>query len=318
MSSHTQINQTMTTMEWGLLIFLSVLWGGSFFFNGVAVKELPTFTVVVCRVAFGAMILYLILRLMGQNMPTSPRVWGAFFVMGFMNNVVPFSLIVWGQLHIGSGVASILNATTPVFAVIIAHWLTHDEKMTRGRLLGVIIGFIGVAVMIGDDIFQSLGNNVIAQFACLGAGIAYAVAGVFGRRFSAMGITPMATATGQVTAASILLVPVMLVVDMPWTLDVPSIPAIASLLGLAVLSTAIAYTIYFRILATAGATNLLLVTLLVPVSAIILGVFILDEVLLQKHLTGMLIISFALSIIDGRLWHYLARRVGFVIKSAGK
>jgi drug/metabolite transporter (DMT)-like permease len=308
----------MTTREWGLLIFLSVLWGGSFFFNGVAVKELPTFTVVVSRVAIGALILYLVLRSMGQKMPTSPGVWRAFFCMGFMNNVVPFSLIVWGQSHIGSGVAAILNATTPVFAVIIAHWLTADEKMTRGRLFGVIVGFLGVAVMIGGDVFQSLDNNVIAQFACLGAGISYAFAGVFGRRFNAMGITPMATATGQVTAASVILVPVMLVVDTPWNLDVPGIPVVASLLGIAALSTALAYAIYFRILATAGATNLLLVTLLVPVSAIILGVFILDEVLLPKHLVGMLIIGFGLSAIDGRLWRWLACRAGLITKSAGQ
>lgn len=300
-----EINKTMSPFEWGLLITLSLLWGGAFFFTGVAVKELPTFTVVVCRVSLAAMILYLIVKIMGHQMPTSIKIWGAFFGMGFLNNAIPFSLLVWGQSHIASGLASILNASTPLFAVVIAHWLTVDEKMTDNRLIGVIVGFAGIAVMVGGEALQHLGNDVFAQLACIGAAISYSFAGIFGRRFKKMGLTSMVTATGQVTASSLLLIPAMLIVDQPWTLPVPSLPAIGALVGIASLSTALAYIIYFRILATAGATNLMLVTFLIPASAILLGVMFLNETLLPRHYMGMITIGFGLAAIDGRLWEYI-------------
>ncbi|MBT3306136.1 MAG: EamA family transporter [Alphaproteobacteria bacterium] len=294
------VNKVMSPFEWGLLLTLSLLWGGSFFFVGVAVKELPTFTIVVCRVFFAALTLWAVMKAMGLKMPTSRRVWGAFFVMGFLNNAVPFSLIVWGQGHIASGLAAIINATTPLFTVIVAHSLTTDEKMTGTRLAGVIVGLVGVAFMIGLDVLQSLGVNVLAQIAILAASLSYAFAGVFGRRFRDLGVSPMAAATGQVTASSIMLAPIMLIVDTPWTLPVPSMATIGALAGIALLSTALAYTLYFRILATAGATNLLLVTLLVPVSAILLGVLVLGEVLEPKHFIGMAMIGVGLAAIDGR------------------
>ncbi|NQV82401.1 MAG: DMT family transporter [Rhodospirillales bacterium] len=290
----------MSPFEWGLLVALSLLWGGSFFFTGVAVKELPTFTIVVCRVSFAALTLWVVMKFIGQKMPTSRRVWGAFFVMGFINNVIPFSLIVWGQSHIASGVASILNATTPLFTVIVAHFLTSDEKMTGARLIGVFVGLVGVAFMIGVDALQLLGVNILAQIAILIASMSYAFAGVFGRRFQGLGISPMAAATGQVTASSLMLVPIMLAVDAPWTLPVPSLATIGALVGIATLSTALAYVLYFRILAAAGATNLLLVTFLIPVSAILLGVIVLGEVLEPKHFIGMALIGGGLAAIDGR------------------
>ena len=302
MSAKPAINKSMTPLEWGMVITLSILWGGSFFFNGVVVRELPTFTVVVGRVILGAAALLIVMRFMGLRMPKERAIWQAFFGMGFLNNVVPFTLIVWGQAHVASGVASILNATTPLFTVIVAHFLTSDETMTGSRLLGVAMGFAGVIVMIGGDSLHGLGLDLLAPLACLGAGLSYAFAGVYGRRFKALGVTPMATATGQVTASSLMLLPVMLLVDQPWTLPMPSTAALGALVGVAVLSTALAYILYFRILATAGATNLLLVTFLLPVSAILLGVGLLDEILLPKHLTGMALIGMALAAIDGRLW----------------
>lgn len=303
MTKPVAVNRPMTSLEWGMLLTLSVLWGGSFFFNGIAVKELPTFTVVVARVVLASVILSVALRLFGGRMPRDGRVWLAFFGMGFLNNAVPFSLIVWGQTHIASGLASILNATTPLFTVIVAHMLTSDEKMTGGRLVGVVVGLAGVAVMIGGAALSALGVNIAAQIACLAAALSYAFAGVFGRRFKTMGVTPMQTATGQVIASSIMLFPIMLVVDEPWTLPVPSTEAVLALLGVAALSTALAYILYFRILATAGATNLLLVTFLIPVSAILLGVFVLHETLQPKHFLGMVMIGAGLAAIDGRVWH---------------
>lgn len=313
MSKETAINRSMGALEWGMVILLSLVWGGSFFFNEVAVRELPTLTVVVGRVVLAAIILHILLRFFGQRMPTSPAVWRAFFAMGFTNNVIPFSLIVWGQIHIASGVASILNATTPLFGVLVAHWMTADEKITGGRVFGVFAGLAGVAIMIGSDALTALGVNVLAQLAVLAAALSYAFAGVYGRRFRALEVSPMATATGQVTASSAMLVPVMLIVDQPWLLPVPSAAAVWSLIGVAALSTAFAYILYFRILATAGATNLLLVTFLIPVSAVLLGMLVLGEVLLPKHLAGMALIGLGLAAIDGRPWRRF--RALFAVKA---
>lgn len=305
MAKDTAINRSMGALEWGMVILLALVWGGSFFFNEIAVRELPPLTVVVGRVVLASVILLILLRLLGQQMPVNGTVWRAFFVMGFINNVVPFTLIVWGQIHIASGVASILNATTPLFTVLVAHRMTADEKITRGRVMGVFAGLAGVAVMIGGEALSDLGVNVLAQLAVLAAALSYAFAGVYGRRFRALGISPMATATGQVTTSSMVMIPVMLIVDQPWLLPLPSAAAIWSLIGVAALSTAFAYILYFRILSTAGATNLLLVTFLVPVSAILLGVLVLGEVLLPKHLAGMALIGLGLAAIDGRPWRYL-------------
>lgn len=285
-----------------MLAALSAVWGGSFFFNAVAVAALPVLTVVVARVVLGAVLLLAILALTGQRMPTGRRVWAAFFGMGLLNNAISFTMIVWGQQYIASGLASILNASTPLFTVIFAQFLTTDEKMTGGRLAGVVIGFAGVAVMIGLDAAQSLGTHVAAQLACLAGAVSYALAGIFGRRFRAMGVAPMATAAGQLVASSVLLAPLMLVIDRPWTLARPGPGAVGALLGVAALSTALAYVLYFRILATAGATNLLLVTFLIPVSAVLLGALFLGEALLPKHVAGAALVGIGLAAIDGRPW----------------
>ena len=291
----------MTATEWGLLLVLSLLWGGSFLFNGILVRELPPFTIVTARVGLAALALWMIVRISGHAVPRRPDVWLAFFGMGVLNNIIPFSLIVWGQTHIASGLASILNATTPLFAVIVAHVLTADEKMTGSRLVGVLVGFLGVALMIGPSVLSDLGTNVLAQLAVLGGALSYSLAGIFGRRFRTMGLPPLLPAAGQVTASALLMLPVALVVDRPWTLDMPSAEAWAALLGLALLATALAYVIFFRILATAGATNLMLVTFLIPVSAILLGALVLGEVLAPKHFAGMALIAVGLAAIDGRI-----------------
>lgn len=310
MSAPVPGNRPMTSMEWLMLLTLSAVWGGSFFFNGIAVKEVPTFTIVTARVGLAAVVLWLVLGLCRTPLPRDPRVWVAFFVMGFLNNVVPFSLIVWGQGHIASGVAAILNATTPLFTVLVAHLSTPDEKLSRARLAGVLAGLAGVAAMIGGGAVTTLGLDLTAQLACLAAALSYAFAGVFGRRFRVMGVSPMVTATGQVTASSLMLLPAMMMIDHPWALPMPSGAAILALAGIAVLSTAFAYFLYFRILATAGATNLLLVTFLIPVSAIILGVTVLGETLQTRHLLGMLLIGSGLAAIDGRVWRAFRRLAG--------
>lgn len=301
-------SRPMMRAEWAMLLFLSLVWGGSFFFNAIAIRELPVFTFVVARVALAALILMAVLRFRGEWLPRDPTVWAAFFGMGLLNNVIPFSLIVAGQTHLASGVAAILNASTPLFTVILAHVLTSDERMSGGKLVGVVVGLLGVAAMVGGEAIQNLGAHVGAQLMCLGAAISYAFAGIYGRRFRSMGFTPMTTATGQVIASSVMLLPVALLIDRPWTLPAPSLQAIAAVIGVAAISTALAYVLYFRLLATAGATNLSLVTFLVPVSAILLGTLFLGEVLQPRHFVGMALIGLGLAAIDGRPWRMLRGR----------
>lgn len=295
------INRTMTSTEWTMLLSLSVLWGGSFFFAGVALRELPPFTLVLLRVGLAAIILNILLPVLGLRMPRDGKVWVAFLGMGLLNNALPFSLIVWGQTQIASGLAAILNATTPLFTVLVAHVMTSDERMTRNRLIGVLIGLVGAVTMVGPSVLSGLGANILAQCAVLVASISYAFASVFGRRFRRLGVAPMVTATGQVSASTLLLLPVALLVDRPWTLAMPSLTVWAAVLGIAILSTTVGYILYFRILATAGATNLALVTFLIPVSAVILGTLVLGERLDPRHFAGMALIGLGLAAIDGRL-----------------
>lgn len=301
--------KSMSLFEWLLLIILSILWGGSFFFVGVAVKALPPLTIVALRVTLAAITLLTVVYVTSLRMPASRKVWCAFFGMCILNNVIPFSLIVWGQQHIASSLASILNATTPLFTVIAAHILTRDEKMTILKMIGVIIGFTGIVIMIGYETFGGLGKSIYGQLAVLGAAVSYSLAGIYGRRFSQLGIKPIVTATGQVTASSVLLIPIALMIEKPFQLPVPGLEVWLAVAGLAVISTALAYILYFRILATAGATNVLLVTLLVPVSAILLGTAFLGEQLEIKHLLGMGLISVGLLSIDGRVFR-LVRTTG--------
>ncbi|WGF90719.1 DMT family transporter [Marinivivus vitaminiproducens] len=291
----------MSLADWLMLLALSGLWGGSFVFTGVAVKELPPLTIVALRVGLAALILAAALRVLRVRLPVDRQIWATFLAAGVLNNVVPFCLIVWGQTHIASGLASILNATTPFWTVLIAHALTDDEKLSGNRLAGVVIGFLGVIVMIGPATLAGLGTDVVAQLACLAAALSYALAGVYGRRFKRLGVAPMTAATGQVVASTLLLAPIAIMVDRPWTLDLPGAATIGAVAGLAALSTALAYVLYFRILASAGATNLLLVTLLIPVSAIGLGVLVLGERLGPGHLVGLAVIGVGLAAIDGRL-----------------
>ncbi len=298
----TAISQSMGFVEWAMLLTLSVLWGGSFFFIGVAVADLPTLTIVVLRVGLAAIVLWTIVLLMGRTVPKGRAVWGAFFGMGLLNNVVPFGLIVWGQQTIASGLASILNATTPLFTVVIAALLLADERASPLKLVGVAVGFLGVIVMIGLDALSGLGAGVLAQVAVLGGALSYAFAGVFGRRFKRLGVDPIVTAAGQVTASTLILAPAALMVDQPWMLAAPSAITWASIVALAVLSTACAYILYFQILQRAGATNLLLVTFLIPVSAILLGALVLGERLGWVHALGMALIGLGLAAIDGRLF----------------
>ncbi|MEM9440630.1 MAG: DMT family transporter [Pseudomonadota bacterium] len=290
---------TMSLRAWALLILLSVLWGGSFFFAEIALLDLPPLTVVLGRVAIAALALHLMLLMSGHRMPKDLGLWQAFLIMGALNNLIPFSLIVWGQTEITSGLASILNATTPLFAVIVAHVLTSDEKLTVNRLVGVVIGFAGALVMIGPAALKGLGAEALAQLAILAAALTYSFASIYGRRFK--GLPPMTIACGQVTCSSLLLIPLVLIIDRPLALDPPSLATWGALFSIGIFSTAFAYILYFKILALAGATNLMLVTFLIPISAMLLGVAFLNETVTSIELFGMALISVGLALIDGRL-----------------
>ncbi|GAB2178230.1 DMT family transporter [Dongia sp. agr-C8] len=288
----------MSGSDWLLLVLLSMVWGGSFFFAKIAVAELPPLTIVLARVVIAAAALHLLLLALGQRMPSDGAVWRDFLLMGLLNNAIPFSLIFWGQKEIASGLASILNATTPLFTVLVAHAFTTEEKATAAKLCGVVLGILGVALMLGLDLAGGLGGHLWSELAVLAAALSYAFAGVFGRRFR--GRPPLAVAAGQLTGSSILILPLALLIDRPWALPMPGGGTWAALIGLALISTALAYVIFFRILARAGATNLLLVTFLIPVSALLLGIAFLGERVTTHQLLGMLLIGLGLAAIDGR------------------
>jgi drug/metabolite transporter (DMT)-like permease len=288
----------MGPFEWFLLIVLSILWGGSFFFNKLTVAEWPPFAVVQVRVGLAALALLLVVRIAGQSMAVGRELWLAFFGMGILNNLIPFSLFLWGQQQIASGLASILNATTPIFAVLVMHCF-GNEKATGLKLGGVLAGLIGVAILMGPDALSGLGSNLAAQLACILAAVSYAFSGLLGRRFR--GVSPLVAATGQLTASTLMMIPIVFVMHPPWTLPMPSQQALLALVGLALISTALAYLLFFRIMRTAGPSNVMLVTFLIPVSAILLGSGLLGEELLPRHFAGMAAIFVGLALIDGRI-----------------
>lgn len=290
-----------------MLLLLSMLWGGSYFLVEIALLEWSPLLIVAVRVVIACIVIWGIVLAAGLPIPRSPLAWAAFFWMGLLNNIFPFLLIVWGQKEIESGLAAILTAAAPIFSVIVAGVWLKDEPVTRSRLLGAILGLIGVAVLIGPSALAGLDANLLAQFAVLGAALSYAFAGVYARRFSRMNIDPIVAASGQLLMSSLIMIVLVLAFEAPTQLIESSAGVWAAVGLMAVFSTALAYILYFRLLASAGATNAILVTLLIPVTAILLGVMILDERLQWLHFVGMVVIGLGLSVIDGRLWHRFIR-----------
>jgi drug/metabolite transporter (DMT)-like permease len=292
----------MSRLAWTLLLALALLWGGSFFFVGVAVHEWPPLMIVLARVGLAAIALWAVVLLLRLELRTDGAALRAHLGMGMLNNVLPFLLIVWAQSPAGgglaSGAASILNATTPLWGVMLAHTL-GAERATGLRVAGVIAGFLGVAAMLGGNLAEA---PLAGTLAMLTATFAYASAGLWGRRFKALGIPPLVAAAGQVSVASLLLLPLALGLHPPGSLPWPGLPVLGALLGLALFSTALAYLLYFRILDLAGPVNLLLVTLLIPVVAILLGVLVLGEQLGPHHGAGLVLIALGLAMIDGRVF----------------
>lgn len=282
-----------------MIAALALIWGGSFLFGRILMLEWPPFTVVFLRVAIAALVLWLFLFATGKRFPARLNLILAILLMGCLNNVIPFSLILIGQQEIGSGLASVVNAMTPIWTLIIANQFTADEKFSTNKILGIVFGFAGVAMLIGGDLVQGLSASAWAQVAVLGATISYGFAGVFGKRFK--GEDPIVISTGQLTASSLVMLPIMFAMEDPFSITSATPEMWMALLGLAIVCTAFAYVLFFKILASAGATNASLVTFLVPVSAILLGVLWLGETLTTGNLIGTALILTGLTLIDGRL-----------------
>jgi drug/metabolite transporter (DMT)-like permease len=283
--------------DWLLLILLAVLWGASYFFAGVVVKEMPPLTIVLARVALAAVILLPVHWFLQGRLPSDFKSWTPFIVMAILNNVIPFSLIVTGQTQIASGLASVLNATTPLFGVAILAAF-GDERLVGRKIVGLAIGLAGVVVLRGQDA-HALEGKTLGIALCLGAAASYGFAGLWGRRRLG-GIPPLTSATCQLICSSVVMSMLAAAIEQPWQLPMPSLAALSALLGFAALSTALAYIIFFQVLARSGAANVLLVTLLVPVTAILLGYLILGEPLHAREIAGALVIASSLLIIDGR------------------
>jgi drug/metabolite transporter (DMT)-like permease len=291
----------MTATDWGLLLLLSMLWGCTFLFVGIGVKEIPPLTLVMLRVVIAALILHLVIRVQGVGMPRTWSEWQPFIVLAILNNAIPFTLIAWGQQHIPSGLASILNAATPLFSLLVACGFAGDP-IEGHKLGGVIVGMLGVAVLIGPDLSKlNFGLSTLGMISCLAAALAYGCSAFWARRLR--NEPPLKLATAQLTASSVIMAVLAAVFDNFWTLSMPSWPAILAVLGSATISTAIASLVFFRILTTAGPQNASLVTLLIPPSAILLGTVVLGERLLVQHLIGAAIIGIGLIVTDGRIFN---------------
>ena len=280
--------------EWMLLVGLSILWGGSYLFMKLAVLTVPLFTIVLGRVSIAALALLIVLTISGTGIPKGRRIWLAFFGMGIFNNVIPMSLIVFSQNSISVGLASILNSITPLFTILVAHMTTNDERLTFRKLVGISFGFMGVVMLMGPELVDNFGVAALGEWACLGAALSYACANTFGRRFVQLGTKPRQTAFGQVVASTVILGPLVIVVDQPWTISDPGFLPVLSILALGLFCTALAYVIYFQILARSGATAIALVTFMIPPSAILMGWLALGEQISSQDFLGLSLIGVGL------------------------
>lgn len=289
-----------------MLLLLAAVWGGSFFFGEIALREVPPLTITLHRVIWAVPFLALFVLFKGIAFPRPLRVWGAYLVMGALNNAIPFSLIFWGQTQIESGLASILNGTTAMFAAVVAGLLLPDEPLTAKKIIGATLGIAGVAFIMGPSALTDFNPSNLAQLAILGATLSYAFAGVWGKTALA-GQPPLMNALGMLIGSTVLMIPIVLVFDGPPNLALTA-GVWGALIGMAVLSTALAYFLYFAILVRAGAANLLLVTLLIPPFAIGLGVLFLGEQMGLEAWIGFAIIALGFAVTDGRLFSFLSRK----------
>lgn len=301
----TPTTPTLDGRSWALLVALAMLWSISFIFIKVGVREIPILTLVLLRVGLAALVLNAVIMLGSRRYPTEPATLGRYAVMGTLNNVLPFILIAYATARIGAGSASILNATTPIFTLVIAHFATRDEKMNTAKVVGILLGVAGVVAMTDADAVIGLGADFVAVLAMLGATFCYGLSAVYGRRFG--GIDPIVSATCQLTASTLILAPFVFVLDKPFAMPLPGLVPTVSVLGLAILSTALAYVIFYALITRAGGMNTMLVTLLIPVGGVFLSWALLDEAFTLDEAAGMLLIGLGLVVIDGRALRQMKR-----------
>ncbi|WP_422378230.1 DMT family transporter [Roseibium sp.] len=290
----------MSLRNWILLVVLGAIWGGAFLFAKVAVAEIPPFVLVFLRVFIACTTLMIVLWHQGLLDRLEWRLTGPFLLMGLLNNAVPFSLLFLGQTVIGAGLASILNATTPIFTVVVAGLLVRQESLGMHKIAGVILGVAGVAVMLSSSLSGLATDPLWAQLCCLGAAISYACAATFAKRFRSL--PTQVAATGQLLGSSLIMLPVALFTASDWSPFDTSLVAWSNVIALGILATALAYLIYFQLLSDAGATNASLVTLLVPASALFFGWLILGENLSPLQLAGFGVLLAGLVVLDGRFF----------------
>ena len=301
----------MRTTDWLLLFALSVLWGLTYFFGVIATQSVPPLTLVLLRVALAAMVLVPIVLLIGFRLPNNVATWRSLAILATLNNIIPFTLMFYGQPHVTGGLASVINATTPLFTILIAR-IFAQEPLSAAKIAGVLLGLAGVAVLMGPAAANMHATSLLGMSCFVGASISYGFSALWLRGFR--DTPPLVSAAGQLICSSaMMLVPALL--ERAWLLPMPPPSAIGAVLGLAVLSTAVAYVLFFRISATAGATNVMLVTLLIPVTATGLGAAFLGEELTAHQIIGALVIGSGLLIIDGRLLRFA--RGAFAARSLG-
>ena len=281
------------------MLVLALIWGGSFLSIRIALDEISPLMSVAHRVTWAMLVLWVVVAVMRIPLPRNPRIWFAFVVMGLLNNVIPFVLMAWGQLHIESGLTSILNAFTAVVGVVMAALFFSDERLTPRKIIGVVLSFFGVSVAIGLENFKNFDLRSLAQLAVIGGTVAYAVAGVWARK-NLVGMPPQLAAAGMLTGATVIMLPLVYFVEGLPTFDLQPRTLVA--IGYyAVIATAAAYLLYYRVLAMAGSGNLMLVTLLVAPIAITLGAVVLGEKLSANAFVGFVILAVGLIILDERV-----------------
>ena len=271
-----------------LLLFLGALWGSSYLFIKITVTEVPATTLVIGRLGLAAGIMWLILLVTRQRIPTDRKVWGAFAGMGFLSGAVPWTLITWGEQYISSGLAALLQATMPIFTLILAVLLSDDERLTPLKVLGVVIGFVGVGILMLPDLREGLQASFLGQLAIIASSLSYAAGAVFARKWL-RGQPPMLSTTGQLTTGLLFMLPLGLLSGQPFH-GAPSLPAIASWLALTVLGTVVAYIIYYKLIQSSSATFVSTVTYIIPVYGLFLGALVLNEPLTANLMASLALI----------------------------
>ncbi len=297
------ITLTMGWQEWLMLCLCAMLWGSAYVFNAVAIKELPHLTITLVRLLIASLFLQTVLRLYGLSLPRGWSTWRAFFVMTMLSNIGPYLLVLQGQMGTTSGLAAVLTATTPLFTILLAHAFTQDERLTANKLAGVLVGIVGVAIVVGFDAWTGASASFVAKLMLVAASLLYAIGSIYAKRFS--GMPPLVIAASIMTSGALLSLPLSLYIDRPWTLPMPSTEVWIAVVCTGVFGSALAAISYFRLFTVAGATNAMLVTLLLPITPIIGGALYLGERLALREIVGGAVIMLALIIIDGRIFRML-------------